>query len=229
MARIVVPRAFYPIVGLWDQASLPIRHCNPQPRPTYPPNHCSGLSHPPQCHGTKTLRRRPGYLRTRDYGIVDDTRDSYLCVYCGPPCKARPGPAGTAGIAPWQGLLPLAPPSRGPEPDWSTASPHSSAITTARLQRLLRSWPAVPANHWCPPPPPGPAMQYDFNPFAEDDELRAMQVQENMKLAVANIFPRPFDSLVTAGEVGRGIGRWLCRLCVGCGIGGLEEWSAGIL
>lgn len=166
MARIVVPRAFYPIVGLWDQASLPIRHCNPQPRPTYPPNHCSGLSHPPQCHGTKTLRRRPGYLRTRDYGIVDDTRDSYLCVYCGPPCKARPGPAGTAGIAPWQGLLPLAPPSRGPEPDWSTASPHSSAITTARLQRLLRSWPAVPANHWCPPPPPPrPCHAVRLQPF----------------------------------------------------------------
>ena len=38
----------------------------------------------PQCHGTKTLRRRPGYLRTRDFGIVDDPRDSYLCFYCGP-------------------------------------------------------------------------------------------------------------------------------------------------
>ncbi|KAL4438015.1 hypothetical protein ABPG77_004236 [Micractinium sp. CCAP 211/92] len=96
----------------------------------------TGITTCPHCHGTKTLRRRPGYLRTRDYGIVDDTRDSYLCVYCGPPCK------------------------------------------------------------------------YDFNPFAEDDELRAMQVQENMKLAVANIFPRPFDSLVTAGTV-------LCPTCHG--------------
>lgn len=38
-----------------------------------------------------------------------------------------------------------------------------------------------------------------------------MQVQENMKLAVANIFPRPFDSLVTAGEGGGGV------LCVDLG------------
>lgn len=37
-----------------------------------------------QCHGTKNLRRRPGYLRTRDFQIVDDPRDSYLCFYCGP-------------------------------------------------------------------------------------------------------------------------------------------------
>ena len=42
------------------------------------------LAHLLQCHGTKTLRRRPGYLRTRDYGIVDDPRDSYSCLYCGP-------------------------------------------------------------------------------------------------------------------------------------------------
>lgn len=89
----------------------------------------TGLMTCPHCHGTKTLRRRPGYLRTRDFGIVDDTKDSYLCMYCGPPCK------------------------------------------------------------------------YDFNPFADDEDMRAMQVQENMKLAVANVFPRPFDSVVSAGTV----------------------------
>ncbi|PSC76683.1 molecular chaperone [Micractinium conductrix] len=89
----------------------------------------TGIVTCPHCHGTKTLRRRPGFLRTRDYGIVDDPRDSYLCFYCGPPSK------------------------------------------------------------------------YDFNPFADDDDQRAMQVQENMRLAVANVFPRLFDSLVTAGTV----------------------------
>ena len=57
------------------------------------------LAHLLQCHGTKTLRRRPGYLRTRDYGIVDDPRDSYSCLYCGPsspvsqPRHASPEPA----------------------------------------------------------------------------------------------------------------------------------------
>jgi hypothetical protein len=82
---------------------------------------------PAQCHGTKNLRRRPGYLRTRNFQIVDDPRDSYLCFYC------------------------------------------------------------------------GPNSQYDFNPYLDDDEQKAMQVQENLKLAVANVFPRPFESVPTAG------------------------------
>ena len=43
--------------------------------------------------------------------------------------------------------------------------------------------------------------QFDFNPFLEDDEQKAMQIQENMKFAVANIFPRPFDSQPTAGAL----------------------------
>lgn len=42
-------------------------------------------------------------------------------------------------------------------------------------------------------------LQYDFNPFLPDDEQKAMQVQENLKMAVANVFPRPFDSRPTAG------------------------------
>lgn len=89
----------------------------------------TGIVTCPHCHGTKTLRRRPGYLRTRDFDIVDDTRDSYLCFYCGP---------------------------------------HS---------------------------------RYDFNPYQEDDEQQAMQIQENLKMAVANVFPRPFDAVPTAGTV----------------------------
>lgn len=89
----------------------------------------TGIMTCPHCHGTKTLRKRPGYLRTRDFGIVDDPRDQYSCFYCGPPSK------------------------------------------------------------------------YDFNPFAEDDEEKAMQVQENLKMAVANIFPRPFNSGPLAGTV----------------------------
>ena len=61
-------------------------------QPPTPPlaHHATHPSHPlPQCHGTKTLRQRPGYLRTRDFGIVDDSRDSYLCFYCGPSTKVR--------------------------------------------------------------------------------------------------------------------------------------------
>ena len=57
-------------------------HSSP-PAPHFPPA--------PQCHGTKSLRARPGYLRTRNLGIVDDPRDSYLCFYCGPPSKVRVG------------------------------------------------------------------------------------------------------------------------------------------
>ena len=38
-----------------------------------------------QCHGTKTLRRRPAFLRTRDGGLVDNPVDSYQCYHCGPP------------------------------------------------------------------------------------------------------------------------------------------------
>lgn len=96
----------------------------------------TGIVTCPHCHGTKTLRQRPGYLRTRDFGIVDDSRDSYLCFYCGPSTK------------------------------------------------------------------------FDTNPFAEDDEQRAMEIQENLKFAVANIFPRPFDAVPTAGTVS-------CPSCLG--------------
>ncbi|KAI3438717.1 hypothetical protein D9Q98_001137 [Chlorella vulgaris] len=96
----------------------------------------TGLVTCPHCHGTKSLRKRPGYLRTRDFNIVDDPRDSYPCFYC------------------------------------------------------------------------GPNSPYDFNPFLPDDEQKAMQVQENLKMAVANVFPRPFDSRPTAGTVA-------CPLCLG--------------
>ena len=63
-----------------------------------------------------------------------------------------------------------------------------------------------------PLPLPAPCLpsplcpQFDFNPFLEDDEQKAMQIQENMKCAVANIFPRPFDSQPTAGA--RACGLW---------------------
>lgn len=50
----------------------------------------------PQCHGTKTLRQRPGLLRTRDFGVVANPRDAYLCFYCGPPSQVRPA----AGASP---------------------------------------------------------------------------------------------------------------------------------
>ena len=62
-------------------------------QPYQPALHPSSPCHLLQCHGTKTLRRRPGYLRTRDYGIVDDPRDSYSCLYCGPPSPvSQPSP-----------------------------------------------------------------------------------------------------------------------------------------
>lgn len=89
----------------------------------------TGLLTCPHCHGTKTLRRRPGYLRTRDLTIVDSPRDSYLCFHCGPPTV------------------------------------------------------------------------YDHNPFAPDDEQTAMKIQENLKMAVANIWPKPFDTGALAGTV----------------------------
>ena len=54
-----------------------------------------------QCHGTKTLRRRPGYLRTRDFDIVDDTRDSYLCFYCGPHSRVGGWVGGWVGCRWW--------------------------------------------------------------------------------------------------------------------------------
>lgn len=85
----------------------------------------------PHCHGTKTLRRTPGFLRARDLAIVDNPADKYECFYC------------------------------------------------------------------------GPATSFDFNPMAPDDEPTALKIQENLKAAVANIWPRPFDAAigVLAGTV----------------------------
>lgn len=76
---------------------------------------------PSQCHGSKTLRRRPGYLRTRDFGIVDDSRDSYLCFYCGPPTavSASLGSVGlrqAACVSGGVGCLPLRRLRRPPSP-----------------------------------------------------------------------------------------------------------------
>ena len=82
-----------------------------------------------QCHGSKTLRRRPGFIRTRDLTIVDNPRDIYQCFYCGPPTA------------------------------------------------------------------------FDFNPMAPDDEPTALKIQENLKQAVANLWPRPFDLGALAGTV----------------------------
>lgn len=82
-----------------------------------------------QCHGTKTLRRRPGFIRTRDLAIIDDPRDNYQCFYC------------------------------------------------------------------------GPSTVFDFNPMAPDDEPTALKIQENLKAAVANLWPRPFELGALAGTV----------------------------
>lgn len=82
-----------------------------------------------QCHGSKTLRRRAGFIRTRDMAIVDNPKDSYLCFYCGPHTK------------------------------------------------------------------------FDFNPMAADDEQTALKVQENLKAAVANLWPKPFELGALAGTV----------------------------
>ena len=38
----------------------------------------------PHCHGSKTIRKRPGFVRTRDLAVVDNPEDSYSCFYCGP-------------------------------------------------------------------------------------------------------------------------------------------------
>jgi hypothetical protein len=94
-------------------------------------DHCRGTGCVtcPHCHGTKTLRRRPGFIRTRDLTVVDNPVDSYQCFYCGPPTK------------------------------------------------------------------------FDFNPFAADDEPTALKVAENLKAAVANIWPRPFELGALAGTV----------------------------
>lgn len=83
----------------------------------------------PHCHGTKTVRSRPGFIRARDLAIVDNPGDSYSCFYC------------------------------------------------------------------------GPSTVYDFNPMAPDDEANAMKIQENLKSAYANTWPRPFDMGALAGTV----------------------------
>lgn len=83
----------------------------------------------PHCHGTKTLRQRPGFIRTRDLAIVDNPFDSYQCFYC------------------------------------------------------------------------GPSTTFDFNPMAADDENQAMKIQENLKSAVANQWPRPFELGALAGTL----------------------------
>jgi hypothetical protein len=38
----------------------------------------------PHCHGSKTVRKRPGFIRARDLSVVDNPGDSYSCFYCGP-------------------------------------------------------------------------------------------------------------------------------------------------
>lgn len=38
----------------------------------------------PHCHGSKTIRKRPGFVRARDLAVVDNPEDSYTCFYCGP-------------------------------------------------------------------------------------------------------------------------------------------------
>ncbi len=38
----------------------------------------------PHCHGSKTIRKRPGFVRVRDLAVIDNPEDSYSCFYCGP-------------------------------------------------------------------------------------------------------------------------------------------------
>jgi hypothetical protein len=38
----------------------------------------------PHCHGSKTIRKRPGFIRARDLAVIDNPGDSYSCFYCGP-------------------------------------------------------------------------------------------------------------------------------------------------
>ena len=54
----------------------------------------------------------------------------------------------------------------------------------------------------------GPFTAFDANPMAPDDENTAMKVQENLKAAVANLWPRPFELGALAGTVA-------CPQCAG--------------
>lgn len=47
----------------------------------------------------------------------------------------------------------------------------------------------------------GPSTAFDFNPMAADDEPTALKIQENLKSAFANTWPRPFDLGAKAGTV----------------------------
>jgi hypothetical protein len=47
----------------------------------------------------------------------------------------------------------------------------------------------------------GPPTPFDFNPMAPDDENTALKVGENLKAAVANLWPRPFELGALAGTV----------------------------
>lgn len=61
---------------------------------------------------------------------------------------------------------------------------------------------AVPPHILCTPVLPHITpyrLQYDKDPFAQDEEERALEVQENMRVALANQFPRPFFDGPTAG------------------------------
>lgn len=133
----------------------------------------------PQCHGTKTLRRRPGYLRTRDFGIVDDPRDSYLCFYCGPHTKVRRQAADchahwSSGRTGAGGLLHVTHCSVGSMSRTGVSAacrsrscqPLADYVVATRV-RLSASWLSYPLS----------AAQFDTNPFAEDDEQRSMEIQ----------------------------------------------------
>ena len=95
----------------------------------------------------------------------------------------------------------------GALPAWpchlTICTPRLPLLRSYFLPFFLSSLPFFPFFPACLPA----CLQFDFNPFLEDDEQKAMQIQENMKCAVANIFPRPFDSQPTAGARACAVGR----------------------
>ena len=138
--------------------------------PTPPPSHHATRPAPPrpQCHGTKTLRQRPGYLRTRDFGIVDDSRDSYLCFYCGPSTKVRQCAVG--------GLVHGAAAAVTAACACRWRSAQVSTCCRVHCPQAATSFCILAAT--CPAAAgPAAASQFDTNPFAEDDEQRAMEIQ----------------------------------------------------
>lgn len=113
---------------------------------------------------------------------MDDTRDSYLCFYCGPNTKVQGRVEGRA----WHMLGARNVKCPAPASSPSCCALHSRFPCTLLFvcNRLAAALPA--------------AAQFDTNPFAEDDEQRAMEIQASAaqlprgRLAGRNICMAPY-------------------------------------